>query len=158
MTIGAAAASAQPKRSPPNHATTRDAPDVGFDLSGALRRIRRRADLSQRELARAIQAAKSTIAAAESDDPTTDLERRRELIRDRLDAGDTFVFSRTADYSQPWKPKSVTQKYRKMASRLRLRSIRLHALRHYSATELIAAGTDLSGREDGLARADLEAL
>jgi len=39
---------------------------VAFDLSGALRRIRRRADLSQRELARAIQAAKSTIAAAES--------------------------------------------------------------------------------------------
>ena len=33
------------------------------------------------------------IAAAETDDPTADLERRLELIRDRLDAGDTFVFS-----------------------------------------------------------------
>jgi transcriptional regulator with XRE-family HTH domain len=37
-----------------------------FDLSGALRRIRRRADLSQRDLARVTETAKSTIAAAES--------------------------------------------------------------------------------------------
>src|SRR3954451_21089670 len=30
-----------------------------------------------------------------------------------------------------------------MATRLKLRSTRLHALRHYSATELLAAGVDL---------------
>ena len=63
--------------------------------------------------------------------------------------GDTYVFSTTPDYSQPRAPKAVTQKYRKMAERLRLRSTRLHALRHYSPTELLAAGVDLrtvSGR------------
>ena len=57
--------------------------------------------------------------------------------------GDTFVFSQAPDHAEPWKPKSVTQRYRKMAMRLRLRSTRLHALRHYSATELLAAGVDL---------------
>jgi integrase len=63
--------------------------------------------------------------------------------------GETYVFSTTPDYSQPRSPKAVTQKYRKMATRLRLRSTRLHALRHYSPTELLAAGVDLrtvSGR------------
>jgi integrase len=58
-------------------------------------------------------------------------------------ADDTYVFSKAPDYSEPSKPKSVTQRYRKMAMRLRLRSTRLHALRHYSATELLAAGVDL---------------
>ena len=57
--------------------------------------------------------------------------------------GDTYVFSTTPDYSQPRSPKAVTQKYRKMVTRLRLRSTRLHALRHYSPTELLAAGVDL---------------
>jgi integrase len=56
---------------------------------------------------------------------------------------ETFVFSKAPDYSEPWKPKSVTQRYRKRAIRLKLRSTRLHAIRHYSATELLAAGVDL---------------
>jgi HTH-type transcriptional regulator/antitoxin HipB len=37
-----------------------------FDLGGALRRIRRRADLSQREMARRLELSKSSAAAAES--------------------------------------------------------------------------------------------
>ena len=57
--------------------------------------------------------------------------------------GDAYVFSTTPDYSQPRKPRSVTQKYRLMAQKLKLRSTRLHSLRHYSATELLAAGVDL---------------
>jgi HTH-type transcriptional regulator/antitoxin HipB len=39
---------------------------TGFDLAGALRRIRRRADLSQRELAEACGVAHSVVAQAES--------------------------------------------------------------------------------------------
>lgn len=46
--------------------TTRDPVAVGFDLGGALRRIRRRADLSQRELAAACGVAQSVVAQAES--------------------------------------------------------------------------------------------
>jgi integrase len=56
---------------------------------------------------------------------------------------DAFLFSATPDYSKPLLPRSVTQRYRRMAIRLKLRSTRLHALRHYSATELLAAGVDL---------------
>jgi transcriptional regulator with XRE-family HTH domain len=39
---------------------------VGFDLGGTLRRIRRRADMSQRELAEACGVAQSVVAQAES--------------------------------------------------------------------------------------------
>jgi hypothetical protein len=45
--------------------------------------------------------------------------------------------------STPLLPRYVTQRYRRLAIKLRLRSTRLHALRHYSATELLAAGVDL---------------
>jgi len=38
----------------------------GFDLPGALRRIRRTADLSQREMARALEVSKSYLGGAES--------------------------------------------------------------------------------------------
>lgn len=41
-----------------------------------------------------------------------------------------------------WVPDSVTQRYHKLAKRLGL-DTHLHNLRHYSATELIAAGTDI---------------
>jgi integrase len=58
-------------------------------------------------------------------------------------ARDSFVFSRAADGSTPLTPSSVTQRYRKLATKLGLRSTRLHSLRHYSATELIAAGVDV---------------
>ena len=39
---------------------------TGFDLCGLLRRIRRRADLSQRQLAVALRVSKSTVAAVEA--------------------------------------------------------------------------------------------
>lgn len=53
-----------------------------------------------------------------------------------------FVFSLDPDGARPLLPRSVTQRYRRMATRLGLRSTRLHALRHYTATELLAAGVD----------------
>ncbi|GAA0603741.1 site-specific integrase [Sporichthya brevicatena] len=56
---------------------------------------------------------------------------------------DSFVFSRAPDGSSPLTPSSVTQRYRKLARKLGLRSTRLHSLRHYSATELIAANVDV---------------
>jgi integrase len=56
---------------------------------------------------------------------------------------DGFVFSQDPDGTRPLLPRSVSQRYRRMATRLGLRSTRLHALRHYTATELLAAGADL---------------
>jgi integrase len=56
---------------------------------------------------------------------------------------DAYLFSPGPDGSTPFVPRSVTQRYRRMATKLGLRSTRLHSLRHYSATELLAAGVDL---------------
>lgn len=56
---------------------------------------------------------------------------------------DAFAFSSSPDGSTALLPSTVTQKYRRLAIRVGLRSTRLHALRHFSATELITAGVDL---------------
>ncbi|MEV1292758.1 tyrosine-type recombinase/integrase [Pseudonocardia sp. NPDC049635] len=54
---------------------------------------------------------------------------------------DAFVFSRSPDGSTHLLPDSVTQRYGKLARTLGITTT-LHKLRHYSATELIAAGVD----------------
>jgi integrase len=51
-----------------------------------------------------------------------------------------FVFSLEPDHSAPMKPDTVTQRYARLAKRNGLRSTRFHALRHYSATELLTSG------------------
>jgi hypothetical protein len=53
----------------------------------------------------------------------------------------TFVFSNAPDCRTPLVPGSVSQRYSRMAGRLGI-DTHLHALRHYSATELISAGVD----------------
>ena len=53
-----------------------------------------------------------------------------------------FVFSRALDHSTSLRPDSLTQRYARMCSRLGWQ-MHLHQLRHYSATELIAAGVDV---------------
>ncbi|PKB30220.1 tyrosine-type recombinase/integrase [Pseudonocardia alni] len=55
---------------------------------------------------------------------------------------EAFVFSLAPDGSASLVPGSVTQRYSRMAARLGL-DTHLHNLRHYSATELIAAGVDV---------------
>ncbi|XVV01926.1 site-specific integrase [Actinosynnema sp. CA-248983] len=57
---------------------------------------------------------------------------------------DMFVFTgtRTPTHEQPYSPNAVTQRYADMAQRLDI-DTHLHALRHYSATELLTAGVDL---------------
>ena len=55
---------------------------------------------------------------------------------------DGFVFSLAPDCSTPLRPDTVTQKYGRLAKRLGVRT-HFHALRHYFATELIAAGVDV---------------
>ncbi|MGH3783709.1 MAG: tyrosine-type recombinase/integrase, partial [Pseudonocardiaceae bacterium] len=56
---------------------------------------------------------------------------------------DAFLFSPAPDASMPHAPRAISQRYRRMAIKLKLRSTRIHSLRHYSATELVAAGVDL---------------
>src|SRR5205823_1608664 len=54
-----------------------------------------------------------------------------------------YVFSDSPDSGTAPLPSTMTQRYRRLALRVGLRSTRLHALRHYSATELLTAGVDL---------------
>ncbi|ANY06906.1 integrase [Pseudonocardia sp. HH130630-07] len=55
---------------------------------------------------------------------------------------DGFVFSPAIDGAVQLNPDTVTQRYGRMVKRLGI-TTHLHCLRHYSATELIAAGVDI---------------
>jgi hypothetical protein len=52
-----------------------------------------------------------------------------------------FIFSPDPDCRSPMRPDGLTQRYGRLANRLGLET-NFHALRHYSATELIASGVD----------------
>lgn len=56
--------------------------------------------------------------------------------------GTAYVFSLSPDGSTPTRPNTITQRYGRLARRLGI-DTHFHALRHYSATELIAAGVDV---------------
>lgn len=84
------------------------------------------------------------------------LKEHRDRVRQRVEdigatfTDDLFLFSgsKTPDHSEPYSPNAITQRYKDMATRLGI-DTHLHALRHYSATELLTAGVDLptvSGR------------
>jgi integrase len=53
-----------------------------------------------------------------------------------------FLFSYQPDHSRPCSPSGVTHRYARMVGKLGIRT-HLHAIRHYSATELLASGVDL---------------
>ncbi len=55
---------------------------------------------------------------------------------------DAYLFSSAPDASEPLAPDTATQRYDRMARRLGIKTT-LHKLRHYSATELLAAGVDI---------------
>lgn len=57
-------------------------------------------------------------------------------------ASDAFVFSPYRDGSRPFRPDNVTGFFIRVRNGLGLRSLRLHDLRHFTATQLIAAGVD----------------
>lgn len=54
-----------------------------------------------------------------------------------------FVFSHEPDCSVPWRPGFVSLKFRRLRHQLDLDHVRLHDLRHFVATALLAAGVDL---------------
>ena len=56
---------------------------------------------------------------------------------------DTFAFSPDPAGREPWNPDTMTHRYRRYARRVGITSS-LKELRHYSATQLLAAGTDLN--------------
>jgi integrase len=62
---------------------------------------------------------------------------------------DSFLFSHEVDGSEPWRPGYVTTAFTRIRDELGLGTVRLHDLRHFTATRLLAAGKDIrtvSGR------------
>jgi integrase len=68
-------------------------------------------------------------------------ERRAQALNTTV-RRDGFVFSPSPDCAERIRPDTVTQRYGRLAKRLGIET-HLHCLRHYSATELIAAGVDV---------------
>lgn len=64
-----------------------------------------------------------------------------------------YVFSPLPDHSEPLNAPSVSQRYKRMVSKLGI-DTHLHNLRHYSATELIGAGVDVRTVAGRLGHAD----
>jgi integrase len=55
---------------------------------------------------------------------------------------EAYIFSNDPAHIRPFNPSSVSHRYARMCAKLGIDS-HLHALRHYSATELISAGVDI---------------
>ncbi len=83
------------------------------------------------------------------DDESVELLRghlgRQDAVAEELGvrvARDAFLFSLDADCATPLIPDSVSQRFDRLVDRLGI-ATSLHKLRHYNATELIAAGVDV---------------
>ncbi|TWP45813.1 site-specific integrase [Lentzea tibetensis] len=69
-------------------------------------------------------------------------DRFAELGIDLTDEMYVFTGVRNVDPTVPYSPHAVSSRYKDMAERLGIKT-HIHALRHYSATELLTAGVDL---------------
>ncbi len=61
----------------------------------------------------------------------------------------SFLFSHEVDLSTPWRPNYATLAFGRLRDELGLEGVKLHHLRHFSATQLLSAGIDIrtvSGR------------
>jgi integrase len=51
-----------------------------------------------------------------------------------------FVFSSSLDGSMPWRPHRVTLAFKRLCDELSISGVRLHDLRHFTATQMLASG------------------
>ena len=81
-------------------------------------------------------------------------EQRRDALKRAAQSGakltdESFIFSREPDGLIPWIPGNVTRRFQSLRRALGYDSMRLHDLRHFTATRLMAAGVPVrtvSGR------------
>lgn len=81
-------------------------------------------------------------------------EQRRDALKRAAQSGakltdESFIFSREPDGLMPWIPGNVTRRFQSLRRALGYDSMRLHDLRHFTATRLMAAGVPVrtvSGR------------
>jgi integrase len=91
-----------------------------------------------------------SVRAVALDASTVDiLEDHRDRIVDRVaQAGfelspTAFVFAWTIDGSMSWFPDSASRRFHRLCEQAGVRGVRLHDLRHYVATRLLAGGIDV---------------
>jgi integrase len=75
-------------------------------------------------------------------DHRTAMEQRAAMGGEPL-ASTAFVFSHDLFCEEPWRPDSVSRAFRQLCERTGLQGVRLHDLRHYVATRLLASGVDV---------------
>lgn len=85
------------------------------------------------------------------DSATLDLLRqhRQRCREDALAIGirledDAFLFSETPDRATPWRPDVCTNRFGRLRATLELDTVRLHDLRHFTATQLGQSGTPVA--------------
>lgn len=74
-----------------------------------------------------------------------EVERKRLSEKYQIEQADNmyvFTTSRLPDPNTPYSPDAISHRYKNMAERIGIKT-HIHALRHYSATELLTAGVDL---------------
>ncbi len=69
-------------------------------------------------------------------------------------SSDTYVFSPYVDGSKPFRPDNVTGFFVRVRDSLGLHGVRLHDLRHFTATQLIGAGVDVRTVAERLGHSD----
>lgn len=88
------------------------------------------------------------------------LEEQRAAMTTRASAAglslspQSFIFSNEPDALTPWVPGSVTKRFQKLRDSLGYQNMRLHDLRHFTATRLIAAGVPVRTVSGRLGHAD----
>jgi len=81
------------------------------------------------------------------------LQRRAELCGVEVDR-DGYVLSILPDLSEPLNPDTLTNNVTKAAKRIGKPHLHMHSLRHFAATEMLAAGVDIRQVADTLGHAD----
>jgi integrase len=69
-------------------------------------------------------------------------------------APDAFVFSPFTDCSTPFRPDNVTSFFIRVRNEVGAKTVKLHDLRHFTATQLIGAGVDIRTVAGRLGHAD----
>jgi integrase len=88
------------------------------------------------------------------------LTEHRAMVEERLAeaegilAEDAFVFSPFVEHSTPFRPDNVTSFFTRVRNAVGAPTVRLHDLRHFTATQLISAGVDIRTVAERLGHSD----
>ena len=76
-------------------------------------------------------------------DHLTELQQRA-LVAGEEAVGERFVFGHEPDATRPWRPNLVTKRFIRARRAAGLPHFRLHDLRHFMATQMLAAGVPIA--------------